>query len=95
MATLEGEPVSTRVEIQNEKGEKVFSNWTNYPRKGARIVQLPEGVYRILIKNNKSKERIITYDAAEITQGEPVTLNAEFSLLGNSCKTSKANFNSF
>jgi len=75
-ASLNGEPVSAPVEINDEKGERVFRNATNWPRKGTRVVLLPEGVYTVTVKNPKGQA--VHFDNVPVAPGDSKTLAAEF-----------------
>jgi len=74
-ASLNGEPVSAPVEITDEQGERVFRNATNWPRKGTRVVLLPEGVYTVTVKNPKGQA--VRFDNVPVAPGASKKLAAE------------------
>ena len=76
-ATLGGEPIATPVKVFGPDGEKVFSNWTNYPRNGTRIVNLPAATYTVEVKrvsDNTTKR----FENITIEAGREKTLEAAF-----------------
>ncbi len=76
-ATYNGAPIAAPVEVFDEQGKKVFKNWTNWPKNGTRIVQLPPGVYTVSVTYQKEKSTK-TFEGVLINSGEMQTLEAVF-----------------
>jgi Ca-activated chloride channel family protein len=76
--TFEGNPFSTPIEIKDKSGKSVFKNWSNWPKKGTRVVSLPEGAYTVRITNIKDQKQILTFEAVAITAGKKETVTAAF-----------------
>jgi Ca-activated chloride channel homolog len=76
--TLNGEPFATPIEIKDAAGKSVFKNWSNWPKKGTRVVTLPEGVFTVRVTNIKDQKQILKFEKVAITAGESETITAAF-----------------
>ena len=76
-ATNNGAPLAVPVEILDEQGKKIFKNWTNWPKNGTRIVQLPPGTYTVLVTYQKEKSTK-TFNGVTVNSGGNQVLDAVF-----------------
>ena len=74
-ATFEGKPIATPIEIKDADGKLVFKNWSNWPKNGIRVVNLPEGTYTVLVTSKKQK---LNFKKVVVTGGSRETLTATF-----------------
>ncbi len=75
VVTLNGKPIATPIKIEDEAGNKVFENWSNWPKQGTRAVTLPEGVYTVRVTN---KKQVLNVEAVTISAGKGETITAAF-----------------
>jgi Ca-activated chloride channel family protein len=80
VATHDGEPFATPIKIEDAAGNKVFDNWSNWPKNGTRVVELPEGTYQVQITNIRDTKQILTFEAVTISAGKSETISAAFPL---------------
>ena len=73
--TLEGKPVATPIEIKDAGGKAVFKNWSNWPRNGTRVVNLPEGTYTVLVTCKNQK---LPFENVTVAGGSRETITAAF-----------------
>ncbi|WP_419662071.1 uncharacterized protein Dvar_25090 [Desulfosarcina variabilis str. Montpellier] len=57
---------------------KVFDNWSNWPKKGTRVVTLPEGVYTVRITNIRDTKQVLEFEAVTIGAEKSQTITAAF-----------------
>lgn len=75
--TFEGKPIATPIEIKDADGKTVFKNWSNWPKNGTRVVNLPEGTYTVLVISKKQK---INFENVVVAGGSSETITAAFPL---------------
>ena len=75
-AALNGEPISIPLEIYKPEGDKVFKNWTNFP-KGTRIVNLPAGTYTVKVRRTTDNNTKL-FENVVIEEGRAQTITAAF-----------------
>jgi hypothetical protein len=79
-ATHEGEPFATPIEINNAAGKQVFKNWSNWPKNGTRVLNLPEGDFTVRVTNISDQKQVVTFDHVHITAGASETITVAFPL---------------
>ncbi|BBO69448.1 hypothetical protein DSCA_33780 [Desulfosarcina alkanivorans] len=56
-------------------GKTILKNWSNYPRNGTRVVNLPEGTYTVIVISKKQK---LNFDNVMVAGGSRETITASF-----------------
>jgi Ca-activated chloride channel family protein len=75
--TFDGKPIATPIEIKDAGGKAVFKNWSNWPKNGTRVVNLPEGTYTVLVVSKKQK---LNFENVLVAGGSSEIITAAFPL---------------
>ncbi|BBO76641.1 hypothetical protein DSCW_40580 [Desulfosarcina widdelii] len=76
--TFEGKPIAKPIEIKDAGGKAVFKNWSNWPKNGTRVVNLPEGTYSVLVTYGGDQKR--RFENVTVVGGSRETITAAFPL---------------